>query len=184
VALDVALLALLAGKTGTFESVGRTRTTLPTTVLALVAALGLTLLSWLEHERTIRPSFVISAFLLSSILVDLVRARTLWLIGGRHAVSVLFTTTVALRAVMLLLETVGKRRILVTRHKNHTREATSSPLSRTVFFWLTSLFLKGYKKILVLDDLYPLETDLQSKTLHKTLTNAWEMGSSATPRPK
>jgi ATP-binding cassette, subfamily C (CFTR/MRP), member 1 len=150
--------------------------TSPTAVLTLVASLGLCLLSWLEHERTIRPSFVISTYLFFSILLDLARGRTLWLIGGYHAVSIIFTTTVALRAAMLLLETVGKRRILLPHHNNYTKEATSSPLSRTVFFWLTSLFLKGYKQILKLEDLYPLDTDLKSETLHKALADGWEKG--------
>ena len=96
--------------------------------------------------------------------------------GDRPAVSAIFTATVSLRSAMLLLETVGKRRILLPHHKSQTKEATSSPLSRTVFFWLTSLFLKGYKKILSLEDLYPLDTDLKSETLRKALADTWEQG--------
>lgn len=141
--------------------------------------MGLCLLSWLEHERTIRPSFIISAYLFFSILLDLALARTLWMGVGRHAISIIFTTTVALRTAMLLLETIDKRKILLSHYKGCAKEATSSPLSRTIFFWLTSLFFKGYKKILKLEDLDPLNADLKSETLHKALADAWDKGISA-----
>jgi len=77
---------------------------------------------------------------------------------------------------MLVLESCEKRSILVLRHKGHSKEATSSPISRTVFFWLTSLFWKGYKSILTLKDLYPLDADLKSASVYQTLAAAWEKG--------
>ncbi|KAK2049863.1 ABC transporter [Colletotrichum somersetense] len=151
VALDVALLALcIATPSHVFP---RTRATIPTAVLSLLASLGVGLLSWLSHEWSLRPSFVLSIYLFLSTLLDTARARTL--------------------AVMVLLESTEKRRILVPRHKGYSKEVTSGTFNRSVFFWLTLLFVNGYRNILRLDDLYPLDPELASGPVYRKLADAW-----------
>jgi ATP-binding cassette, subfamily C (CFTR/MRP), member 1 len=115
-------------------------------------------------------------YLFMSILLDTARARTLWMLGFDRAVPVLFTCSLAVRAVMLVLESTEKRSILVPAHKGCSEEVTSGAISRSVFFWLTSLFVSGYKKILEMDDLYPLDPKLGSEGLNKALSAAWNTG--------
>ncbi|GKT57765.1 ABC multidrug transporter [Colletotrichum tofieldiae] len=171
-ALNVALLVLW---TATPPSVvARTRATIPTAALGLVTSLGLGLLSWLSHERSVRPSFVLSTYLFLSVLLDTARARTLWMLGSHRIIPAVFTCTLALRAVMILLESTEKRRILVPQHKGYSKEVTSGTFNRSVFFWLTSLFVNGYRHILRLDDLYPLDPKLASGPLYRKLADAWD----------
>ncbi len=59
-----------------------TRTTDAAGVLALLSTLSLLVLSDFEHCRTIRPSALIQLFLFFTILLDLPRLRTLWLLGN------------------------------------------------------------------------------------------------------
>ncbi|WYZ37828.1 hypothetical protein EsH8_II_001334 [Colletotrichum jinshuiense] len=172
VALNVALLVLW--KTTPSTTITHTRATIPAAVLGLIASLGLALLSWLAHERSVRPSFVLSTYLFLSVLLDTARARTLWMLGPHQAIPAVFTSTLALRAVMILLESTEKRSILVLQHQGYSKEVTSGTFSRSVFFWLTSLFVNGYRNILRLDDLYPLDPDLASEPLYKKLAGAWE----------
>ncbi|KAI8175262.1 ABC transporter atnG [Colletotrichum sp. SAR 10_66] len=141
-------------------------------VLGLLASLGVGLLSWLEHDRSVRPSFVLSTYLFLSVLLDTARARTLWMLGPNQTIPAIFTCTLALRAVMILLESTEKRRILVPQHKGYSKEVTSGTFNRSVFFWLTSLFINGYRNILKLEDLYPLDPKLASEPLYKKLAHA------------
>ncbi|WDK08975.1 ABC transporter [Colletotrichum graminicola] len=152
VALNLAHLVLCI--TTPSDAPPRTRATIPTAVPSLVASLGVGLLLWLSHERSLRPSFILSTYLSLSVLLDTARDRTL--------------------AVMVLLESTEKRRILVPRHKGYSKEVTSGTFSRSVFFWLTSLFVNGYRNILRLDDLYPLDPKLASGPIYRKLADAWD----------
>ncbi|EQB44229.1 ABC transporter [Colletotrichum gloeosporioides Cg-14] len=172
VALNLALLVLWATTSST--AITHTRATIPAAVLGLLASLGVGLLSWLEHDRSVRPSFVLSTYLFLSVLLDTARARTLWMLGPNQTIPAIFTCTLALRAVMILLESTEKRRILVPQHKGYSKEVTSGTFNRSVFFWLTSLFTNGYRNILKLEDLYPLDPKLASEPLYKKLADAWD----------
>lgn len=172
VALNLALLVLWA--TTSSAAITHTRATIPAAVLGLLASLGVGLLSWLEHDRSVRPSFVLSTYLFLSVLLDTARARTLWMLGSNQTIPAIFTCTLALRAVMILLESTEKRRILVPQHKGYSKEVTSGTFNRSVFFWLTSLFINGYRNILKLEDLYPLDPKLASEPLYKKLADAWD----------
>ncbi|KAK1728546.1 ABC transporter [Colletotrichum acutatum] len=171
-ALNFALLILWI--TAPSTTITHTRATIPTAILSLIASIGLGLLSWLAHQRSVRPSFVLSIYLFLSILFDTARARTLWMLGPHQTIPAIFTCTLAVRAVMILLESTEKRRILVPEHRGYSKEVTSGTFNRSVFFWLTSLFINGYRNILHLDDLYPLDPKLASEPLYRKLADAWD----------
>ncbi|KAI5463545.1 multidrug resistance-like protein [Mariannaea sp. PMI_226] len=152
----------------------RTTATIPTAALSLLASLGVASLSWLEHRNSIRPSFILTVFLLFSSLLDVARTRTLWMLGLSATIPAVFTVSMALRCLMLTLESIEKRKILSFDTNKISPESTSGPVNRSLFFWLSSLFLRGYNKILTLDDLYPLESHLESSKLHGALQTAWD----------
>ncbi|KAJ0414514.1 P-loop containing nucleoside triphosphate hydrolase protein [Aspergillus carlsbadensis] len=154
-------------------SITRTTATIPTAVLSLITALGLSLVSWLEHARSIRPSYIINVYLFLSVLLDLPRARTLWMLGTYKAIPAVFTCCLILRCAMTILESKEKRKILVYDLKEIPKVSTSGPFNHSVFYWLTSLFLHGYKKTLSLHDLYPLSASLKSEQLGVNLQAAW-----------
>lgn len=168
--LNAALLALWMT-----APITKTATTIPTASLVLIASLGLCLLSWLEHDRSIRPSFVAFTYLFFSVLLDLPRIRTLWLLKSNNIIPIVMACSLALRAIMVVLESIEKRSIL-TKGVQYSFESTSSTFSRATFLWLNPLFKLGYKKILTPDDLYPLDERLQVDALHQKLSAAWEKG--------
>lgn len=88
----------------------------------------------------------------------------------------------AVKIVMYILESTEKRSILISDldMDDLAKETTSSTLSRVSFFWLMSLFLKGYNHILKLEDLYALDPALHSKALHAPLSEAWAKGNTGT----
>ncbi|MCJ1314026.1 hypothetical protein MMC25_007706 [Agyrium rufum] len=152
----------------------QTKATIPAATLVFVVSIGFCTLSWYEHARNVRPSSILDVYLFLSLIFDTARTRTLWLLGQHHAIPIVFTCTVAVRCLMLVLESWEKRSILVPMYKEYSKEATSGTFSRSVFLWLTSLFLNGYSKVLSMNDLFVLDKHLYAEDLQRDLQQAWD----------
>lgn len=152
----------------------RTVATIPATVLSLVATFGLVLLSYLEQQRSVRPSTLSCLYLLSSIIFDIPQARTLYLRQGPLPIAVIFTLTMAVKTAMLALESQEKSKNLKKPYEEYPPEATRGILDRSVLWWLNPLFLKGFRKLLTLDDLYPTDDALSSQMLREKMQTTWD----------
>jgi ATP-binding cassette subfamily C (CFTR/MRP) protein 1 len=126
-----------------------------------------------EHICTVRPSFIISTYLFFSTILDLARTRTVWLIGGIDTISIIMTTELALKCVMLLLESFNKRATLAPPYRSYPPEATSGVFSRSMFWWLNEMMLKGFRHVFCLEELFPLDNQLYSKNVLKRLHHNW-----------
>ncbi|PMB69814.1 Multidrug resistance-associated protein 1 [Beauveria bassiana] len=141
--------------------------------LGLATALVMAALSYLEHERTVRPSTILCVYLLLSILFDAAQCRTLWLLHAqqpaqqRALLPALFTAQLANKVLMLLVESLGKTRYLVGPWKALKRcpEAVASVFSRCSFWWLNDLLTRGFSATLDLDTLYETDEALRSSKL-------------------
>lgn len=171
--VNAALLGLWATTSG--DTITHTRVSIATAALVVIASIAACLLQWLEHERSLRPSFVLSTYFFLSILLDLPRARTLWMLGSYRLIPILYICSLAMKAVTLSLESWEKRDILISG-KDYSFEATSGTLSRSVFWWLMPIFREGFKRNLTLDDMYPLDEKLRAEELHHSLETAWNKG--------
>ena len=139
-------------------------------VLKLVSALFMITLSLVDHSRSLRPSALLNSYLFLTLLLDATQARTLFLSSGDKpelTYSSLFSAAIALKVGILLLEAQRKSRWVIWDEKEHSPEETSGIFSIGVFFWLNKIFLEGYKKILTLKDLYPLDSALNCISLHE-----------------
>lgn len=155
-------------------SVRRTSTTLPASALAFVVAVGIIPLSAYEHQRSLRPSFLLEIFLLLSLLFEAARARTIWLLEESQALAAVFTCTVALKTVMLFLESTEKRSILLSDPQETSVEATSGTISRAFLTWLSPLLRAGYRHTLGLRHMIVLDEGLSVEDLHQRLQGAWD----------
>lgn len=122
-------------------------------VLVFVAGLLLIFVSHAEHIRSVRPSSLISAYLFFTLLFDCVVSRTLWLLDGTGVRARLFTSTVAIKVLVLGIEAWEKRSILLAQYRDLSPEVTSGILSRSVFIWLNSLMKLGFVRTLTDQDL-------------------------------
>ncbi|KAG4434582.1 hypothetical protein IFR05_009938 [Cadophora sp. M221] len=168
--LQLALIVLWSSSNVYFK----TRLSIASTVLNLLAALGLGLLSHLEHVKAIRPSFAIAAYLFVSLIFDVARVRTQWLLPTNYPVAAVLTAAVAVKFLMLLLETFGKRRILLAAYRGLSPENTSGLFSRGFFWWLNSLLTNGFKNVLSADDIFPINESLSSRKLTNDLQSRWD----------
>ncbi|RLL96888.1 hypothetical protein CFD26_106852 [Aspergillus turcosus] len=151
----------------------QTSASIPAAVFSLVAALMLALLSYYEHQRSIKPSTLLSIYLFFSILFDAVQARSLWLRNSNAPIAAAFSAALAVKLIITVLEGREKRASSQVRGIKLSPETTSSIYNRTVFWWLNRLFLAGYKSTLRLNDLYPLESDMASAKLGAAIENVW-----------
>ncbi|KAI7968137.1 hypothetical protein EIK77_010307 [Talaromyces pinophilus] len=145
--------------------------------LTLVSGICASAVSYLEHSRSPRPSHLLFAYLALTILLDIAQTRTLWLASPdtrtEVAFSRLFTAAVACKAVLVVLESGHKSRwVRWDNDTKHSPEEISGLFDLGVFAWLNRLFIRGYSKIMTLDDLYPLDQSITAERLHAELAKA------------
>lgn len=129
-------------------------------------------LSYLEHGKALRPSIVIGIYISLTLLLDIALARTRWLSAGsttQHSLARLFFSTTALKAVILVLEAIPKTKWISWNAEEHSPEESSSVFSLGVYFWLNRLLFSGYRAILGVQDLYPLDAEMRASNLYAQL---------------
>lgn len=159
--LQSVLLALLLSDDSptTLHNVG--------TSLSLIAASSVAILSYLEHRRAIQPSAVLAGYLWLATLLGLPQTISSYErppSGNRLHFSVLLAIE-ATRAILIVLEEWPKRNCLPGSIEDWSAEETSGPLCRLTFWWLNSLFLKGYKSQLRVKDLGKIDGAFSSQDL-------------------
>ncbi|KAF2030893.1 hypothetical protein EK21DRAFT_64674 [Setomelanomma holmii] len=150
------------------------RGAIPAAILGFVGALVLTLLSYLEHMRSIRPSWLLNVYLLLTVCFDTARSRTYSLSPDLVTISTVFTSRVGIKLILAIIEARPKRHLRLAEFSDCPPEVTSGPYKRALFWWLNALFKKGYAESLTVDDLFGLDKHLQSDYLHHLLGSAWD----------
>lgn len=110
--------------------------------------------------------------------MDLAQARTLWL-RPQGGLQYTFLLSVTGKFGLVILESIEKQRFLKSPYRRLPPEALGSIINRGVFWWLNGLFLKGYRSILGMPDLYPTDPDLSSKHLRQRIKVAWDENSTS-----
>jgi hypothetical protein len=135
------------------------------------------ILTIFEHRRTIRPSTLICLYLLASIIADSVQLRTLQIRGYSQSISAIISAGIICKSILLLLESFSKQSYLEAK-EDYGPEEVTGVFSRSVLWWINSLFLLGNRKILSLKDLFPLDHELYSEVLQRQMKKSWKSMSS------
>ncbi|KAH7118766.1 multidrug resistance-like protein [Dendryphion nanum] len=168
--LQLAIVILWA--TTNFHSI-RTPAAIASSVSFITSILLLSL-SYLEHSKSLRPSFILNVYLLFAVLFDIVVLRTLWTaLPGSHPVRDLFTASFALKAVVFFLEAKEKRS-LITGDRNLGPEETTGLYNESFVWWLNSIIKQGYRKVLGPSDLYTVDERMFSETLNEKFWKEWK----------
>ncbi|KAF2788594.1 hypothetical protein K505DRAFT_366344 [Melanomma pulvis-pyrius CBS 109.77] len=144
--------------------------------MAFVASLPMAALSFMEHGRSPRPSVILSSYLFLTTLLDIVQTRTLWLSITMHRQTVntgLFTASLALKVLLLLLEAKKKTKWIHWTADEHSPEESSGILDLGLYIWLKQLFLRGYNGVLDMSHLYHLDEKMSSEYLHERLATCF-----------
>ena len=166
--LQVALLILVTNPRS------RTHISVASAALSLLSALALAILSHLEHVKSVKPSFLINLYLIATVLFDATRLRTQWLITSDDSLAGALSASWAVKCLILILEAVEKRSLLFGLDHHFSLESTSGLINRSSFWWLNSLLLVGFKKVLTLDNLPAIYEKLDSEYLANKLKSTWD----------
>ena len=147
-------------------------------VLSLVDVVSVGRLSYSEHTKNLRPSTLLSLYLFFSLLFDAIQTGTLWQVSYRLPIAQLSLASLVVKIALLLLEAKTKLFYLEPDDEKRSPEETESVFSLAVFYWVNGLLREGYRKILVTDDLYPLDEKLSSRNLCRNFWTAWTTGES------
>lgn len=148
----------------------------------LVASFFLILISHAEHVKSIRPSFLLSIYLLFSLLFDAARVRTQWLLRANVPYAAILSVSLATKLVILVLESSEKRKILIDGAEHASAESTSGPLNRGFFVWLNSLLRAGWSTALTNIALPKISEKLDSEKLAVRFSAEWQNGKSILTR--
>ncbi|KAL7790898.1 P-loop containing nucleoside triphosphate hydrolase protein [Trichoderma ceciliae] len=167
--IQVGCLALVASSRSL-----NTRFSIAAAILSLAAACCIVLLSHIEHVKSIRPSFLLTSYLFTSLLFDAARLRTEWLLSVNVTFAAVLSTSTVFKLALLVLENVEKRRILVGSNKEPSKESTSGPFNRGFFVWLNSLLISGWATVLTNHDLPAIYEKLSSEKLAVIFSKRWD----------
>ena len=156
----------------------KTRAAAAADSLSLVATSSALVLSFLDHQRSHRPSTLLSLYLSASAILGIARVRTLWLLASGGPVPPVMTVVFVLTVFALLVQSIERESSASdgpqSGEKLHSPERRSGFWTRTCFIWLASTFRLGHSKVISIDDLPALDTKLQSQKLRKKLVSAWD----------
>ncbi|KHN96132.1 ABC transporter [Metarhizium album ARSEF 1941] len=167
--LQVVLLVLW--QTG---RVDRSRFTLPCLILALPGHVLLSVLSCLEHVRSVRPSTLLCLYLGVTCLLDMARVRTAFLFLNSPAVSWVLLFCLVVTLSLLLLEVTEKRHLLKPAWKSAGPEEVAGIVNRAFFIWLNGIFIKGFRTLLTVDMLSPLDSEMLEASSPTKLVSSWK----------
>jgi len=156
-------------------------TTKATVATAAIVASGFTLLSYvsvLEHERSVRPSTYLNLFLGLSTLLDIARVRTLFGLPSNDVVAYLYLASFCVKVLILSLEAIEKRSLLKQEWQGKAPEEVSGIYNRSLFLWLNKLISRGYRSVLTMDKLLPIDEELLSASRTTAVEERWVRGTS------
>lgn len=151
----------------------RTNASVASAVLSFLAAVAILLSSPVEHLKSVKPSTLLITYLLFSIILDLAQARTLFLLGEK-VIAALFSAIMGTKLLLLWIESWEKRAYLKGSFRFLPPESTSNIISKSIFWWLNPVFVKGYKSFLSPGDLESLPPERDSEPLEKSLQASWD----------
>jgi ATP-binding cassette subfamily C (CFTR/MRP) protein 1 len=140
--------------------------------VTLVSSIVIAVLLLVGHTRSVRPSSIISIYLLSRITADAVQLRTLQLRNYAPAISRTLSAEIVIQLLFLLLES-WPRKQSIKDFNEYSPGDTAGVFNRNVLWWMNSLFFKGNNSILEQTDLFNLDVQLQSSLLRKQILSAW-----------
>ncbi len=155
------------------ESIYRTISTITAASLTLMGAFTVCYLSYFEHSRTICPSSFLNLYLLLSLILDLIQARSLLHASELHALMLVYIAGICVKLLVLILEAQSKHPYLKPAYQALSPEVTAGIINRTLFWWINSLFQIGYRKLLTYQDLPVLDEKLSSEPLRLKLQYKW-----------
>lgn len=142
--------------------------------LSLVTAVAVCIVSFLEHGRNVRPSGLLTTFLMASIFSDIVQAGLLYVAWNLCNPLGLPLAVFLAECFLLVLESQTKNGILRKPHDELGPEDTSGFFGLVFFWWVNRLLWTGSSKSLSTEDLPKMETSFDALRIREEMQAQWD----------
>ncbi|KIX08887.1 uncharacterized protein Z518_03544 [Rhinocladiella mackenziei CBS 650.93] len=101
--------------------------------------------------------------------------RTLWVLTNGTALAGIFSASVFLRVVALVLESWDKGSSLLAPYTGLSPESTAGMISLLTFWWLNPLLLKSFSSPFTFNSLFVIDDKFKSETLSNEMAKDWNL---------
>ncbi|KAJ5641399.1 hypothetical protein N7490_005399 [Penicillium lividum] len=151
----------------------RTQLSLASDILNIVSTAGAVVLSFLEDQRSARPSDLLVIYFSSLVLLWIPRLRSLWLISGSGPCRGLWVAIYTVTVLIAFLESTRKVKTLRPSYQHVNVEQVSGFWARSVFLWVVPFIRTGYSTILSVENMPSVDESLQGDTARDKLEETW-----------
>lgn len=151
-----------------------TKASLASGIINIIATFVAACTSFMEDQRSIEPSDILVIYFSASSILALPRLRSLWLISSANACIGLWTSILVFTVALLFVESARKTKLLRSRYHSVTKEQIYGFWGRSFFIWVLPFLYVGYSKVLEVEDMPDVDTDLQGQTAGERLQQAWK----------
>jgi ATP-binding cassette subfamily C (CFTR/MRP) protein 1 len=138
-----------------------------------LAALGLSLLLFVEQQRSLKPSDLGSLYLIASTLCDFVYVTMPVKTARQTSTSHPVFFRCIIHLAILILESCTMRPAFSAATKDQSPEELYGVLNRVLFTWINPILFRGYKNALVDIDLPSLSRDIKPDFTRNTILQTW-----------
>ncbi|GKZ81373.1 hypothetical protein AnigIFM56816_005888 [Aspergillus niger] len=156
----------------------RTSVGLASGIMNIIATAGAIMLSFLEDQRSVKPSDLLVIYYSVEILLVLPQLRSLWQVPTASAACrALWTTIFVFNIAVLIAESMHKSRFLRPLYREKTGEGIMGFWGQSFFVWVLPVLQTGYSKVLGIDDIPEMDADQQAQVTKEKLETAWSVRS-------
>ena len=154
-----------------------TRASLPAVILNIIATFAASYASFVEDQRSVKPSDILILYFSASSICSLPQLRSLWLIPSVGVCRYLSLGSFLLVVAMIALESVSKAKMLHSNYCGGTDEGNAGFWSRSFFIWVLPFLQTGYRKDLEVEDVPEADTNLHGQCSGSKLRESWDSSS-------
>lgn len=131
-----------------------------------------------EHRHSLRSSSLLIIYLTIGVLLDATKSRSCFSRNGDlDTIASLLAAAAAVKGLIVMLQETTKRASIVNEpQKVYGTESTSGFWNRSLFLWLNRTLFLGYRHVLDVDDLEPLDPEFSAAYLSNKFATVWARG--------
>ncbi|OOF98777.1 hypothetical protein ASPCADRAFT_394152 [Aspergillus carbonarius ITEM 5010] len=153
----------------------RTSVGLASGIISIVATGAAMVLSFLEDQRSVKPSDLLVIYYSAETLLVLPQLRTMWQIPtASEACRAIWIAIFIFTLAVLIAESMHKFRFLRPLYQKSTGEGIFGFWGQSFFIWVLPVLQIGYSKALDIGDIPELDADQQAQFTEAEVETAWE----------
>lgn len=142
-------------------------------ILNIIATFAALYASFLEDQRSVKPSDILILYFSASSICKLPQLRSLWLIPSVGVCRYLSLASFLLTVAIIALESVPKTKILHSDYCGGTDEGKLGFWGRSFFIWVLPFLQTGSREALEVEDVPEVDTNLQGQCSGGKLRKSW-----------